>query len=79
MSSSRKREEFMTQFESIVDFVNQTVKKVEIKYKCEKDKKAVLHSEYSRLLDVQRQYAAALNKLAEERQKLGRSTTTRTI
>ncbi|KAJ2944287.1 hypothetical protein O0L34_g18273 [Tuta absoluta] len=69
MSSARKREEFMTQFESIVEWVNQTVRKVEQKYKTEKERKAGLHSEYSRLLDVQRQYAAALNKLAESRQR----------
>lgn len=72
MSSTRKREEFMTQFESIVDWVNQTVKKVELKYKNEKEKKSVLHNEYSRLMDIQRQYAAALKKLAEERQKWSR-------
>ncbi|XP_059053892.1 coiled-coil domain-containing protein 93 isoform X2 [Achroia grisella] len=73
MSSTRKREEFMTQFESIVDWVNQTVRKVEDKYKSEKDRKAVLHNEYSRLLEIQRQYAAALKKLAEERQKISRN------
>ncbi|KAL4703277.1 hypothetical protein ACJJTC_015409 [Scirpophaga incertulas] len=39
MSSARSREEFMTQFESIVDWVNQTVKKVEEKYRVEKEKK----------------------------------------
>lgn len=63
----------MTQFESIVDWVNQTVKKVELKYKNEKEKKSVLHNEYSRLMDIQRQYAAALKKLAEERQKWSRA------
>ncbi|XP_045766626.1 coiled-coil domain-containing protein 93 [Maniola jurtina] len=72
MSSARKREEFMVQFESIVEWVNQTVKKVEQKYKHEKEQKAALHAEYSRLMDVQRQYAAALKKLAEERHKFGR-------
>lgn len=72
MSSARKREEFMSQFESIVDWVNQTVRKVEDKYKNEKEQKAALHNEYSRLLEVQRQYAVALKKLAEERQKIGR-------
>ncbi|XP_063828103.1 coiled-coil domain-containing protein 93 [Ostrinia nubilalis] len=72
MSSARKREEFMTQFESIVDWVNQTVKKVEEKYRIEKERKTNLHSEYSRLLEIQRQYAAALKKLAEERQKINR-------
>ncbi|XP_053606602.1 coiled-coil domain-containing protein 93 [Plodia interpunctella] len=71
MSSARKREEFMSQFESIVDWVNQTVRKVEEKYKQEKETKNALHIEYSRLLEVQRQYAAALKKLAEERQKVG--------
>ncbi|KAG7296188.1 hypothetical protein JYU34_021289 [Plutella xylostella] len=71
MSSTRKREEFMSQFESIVEWVNQTVKKVETKYQQEKDKKTDLHSEFSRLMDVQRQYAAALKKLADERNKLG--------
>ncbi|XP_023940319.1 coiled-coil domain-containing protein 93 [Bicyclus anynana] len=72
MSSVRKREEFMTQFESIVEWVNQTVKKVEQKYIQEKERKAALHAEYSRLMDVQRQYAAALKKLAEERHRFGR-------
>lgn len=72
MSSARKREEFMSQFESIVEWVNQTVKKVESKFKSEKDQKVALHAEYSRLMDVQRQYAATLKKLAEERQKLGK-------
>ncbi|XP_075978632.1 coiled-coil domain-containing protein 93 [Anticarsia gemmatalis] len=71
MSSVRKREEFMTQFESIVDWVNQTVKKVEEKFKSEKEQKAALYNEYSRLMDVQRQYAAALKKLGEERQRIG--------
>lgn len=71
MSSSRKREEFMAQFESIVEWVNQTVKKVEQKYKEERDKKTALHLEYSHLLDIQRQYAAALKKLAEDRQRGG--------
>ncbi|XP_063623310.1 coiled-coil domain-containing protein 93 [Cydia splendana] len=72
MSSARKRDEFMTQFESIVEWVNQTVKKVEQKFKHEKDQKTALHAEYSRLMDVQRQYAAALKKLAEERQRFGK-------
>ncbi|CAK1556176.1 unnamed protein product [Leptosia nina] len=71
MSSPRKREEFMSQFESIVDWVNQTVRKVEQKYKTEKEQKAALHTEYSRLMDVQRQYAAALKKLASERHRIG--------
>ncbi|CAH0398688.1 unnamed protein product [Chilo suppressalis] len=72
MSSARAREEFMTQFESIVDWVNQTVKKVEEKYRAEKGRKTALHNEYSHLLEIQRQYAAALKKLAEERQKITR-------
>ncbi|XP_038206369.1 coiled-coil domain-containing protein 93 [Zerene cesonia] len=71
MSSPRKREEFMTQFESIVDWVNKTVRKVEEKYKNEKEQKAALHTEYCRLMDVQRQYAAALKKLASERHRFG--------
>lgn len=71
MSSPRKREEFMTQFESIVEWVNQTVKKVEDKFVHEKLQKTALYDEYSRLMDVQRQYAAALKKLAEGRQKIG--------
>lgn len=70
MSSVRKREEFMTQFESIVDWVNQTVRKVEEKYKSEKEQKNALYNEYSRLMDVQRQYAAALKKLGEERRRI---------
>ncbi|CAH2091262.1 unnamed protein product [Euphydryas editha] len=73
MSSARKREEFMTQFESIVEWVNQTVKKVEQKFKSEKEQKAALHAEYCRLMEVQRQYAAALKKLAEERHKFERN------
>ncbi|VVC90904.1 unnamed protein product [Leptidea sinapis] len=71
MSSVRKREEFMMQFESIVDWVNQTVRKVEEKYKQEKEQKASLHHEYCRLMEVQRQYAAALKKLSEERHRIG--------
>lgn len=73
MSSARKREEFMTQFESIVEWVNQTVKKVERKFNSEKEQKAALHAEYSRLIDVQRQYAVALKKLAAERHKFERN------
>lgn len=69
MSSTRKREEFMNQFESIVEWVNQTVKKVEQKFLREKEQKSALHAEYSRLMDIQRQYAAALKKLAESRLK----------
>ncbi|CAH0761106.1 unnamed protein product [Diatraea saccharalis] len=72
MSSARSREEFMTQFESIVEWVNQTVRKVEEKYRAEKERKTALHKEYSYLLEIQRQYAAALKKLAEERQKINR-------
>lgn len=72
MSSARKREEFMVQFESIVEWVNQTVRKVEQKFKSEKEQKAALHAEYSRLMDVQRQYAAALKKMAEKH-KFGRN------
>lgn len=72
MSSARKREEFMTQFESIVEWVNQTVRKVEQKFKTEKERKAALHAEYSRLMEVQRQYAAALKKLSEKH-KFGRN------
>uniref|UniRef100_A0A2A4KAB2 Coiled-coil domain-containing protein 93 n=1 Tax=Heliothis virescens TaxID=7102 RepID=A0A2A4KAB2_HELVI len=71
MSSVRKREEFMTQFESIVEWVNHTVKKVEEKFKSEKEQKNDLYNEYSRLIDVQRQYAAALKKLGEQRQRIG--------
>lgn len=71
MSSVRKREEFMKQFESIVDWVNHTVKKVEEKFKNEKEQKSALYNEYSRLMDVQRQYAAALKKLGEQRQRIG--------
>ncbi|CAG5025480.1 unnamed protein product [Parnassius apollo] len=74
MSSTRKREEFMTQFESIVDWVNQTVRKVEEKFNSEKERKTALHTEYTRLIEVQRQYAAALKKLAAERQKISRET-----
>lgn len=74
MSSVRKREEFMSQFENIVEWVNQTVKKVEDKYRAEKERKADLYNEYSRLMNVQRQYGAALKKLAEERQKITRRT-----
>lgn len=59
----------MTQFESIVEWVNQTVKKVEHKFLTEKEQKSALHAEYSRLMDIQRQYAAALKKLAESRHK----------
>lgn len=70
MSSARKREEFMTQFESIVEWVNHTVKKVEEKYRSEKEQKNALFNEYSRLMEVQRQYATALKKLAEERQRI---------
>lgn len=73
MSSARKRDEFMTQFESIVDWVNQTVKKVEMKFQEEKQKKQALQEEYSRLLHIQRQYAAALNKLTAVRQRLGKA------
>lgn len=73
MSSSRKREEFMSQFESSVEWVNHTVKKVEQKFKDEKDKKTHFHEEYSRLLDIQRQYAVTLKNLAKERQRLGRT------
>ncbi|KAH9637133.1 hypothetical protein HF086_016155 [Spodoptera exigua] len=70
MSSVRKREEFMSQFESIVDWVNHTVRKVEEKFKNEKERKNDLYNEYSRLMDVQRQYAAALKKLGEQRQRI---------
>lgn len=61
----------MTQFESIVEWVNQTVRKVETKYRSEKEQKGALHAEYSRLMEVQRQYAAALKKLASERHRVG--------
>ncbi|GBP19895.1 Coiled-coil domain-containing protein 93 [Eumeta japonica] len=73
MSSPKKREQFMTQLESIVEWVKQTVKKVEQKYKDEKEKKAALNNEYSHLLDLQRQYAITLKKLTEERRRSVRS------
>ncbi|KAJ0178371.1 hypothetical protein K1T71_006194 [Dendrolimus kikuchii] len=79
MSSSRKREEFMSQFESIVEWVNQTVKKVEEKYKNEKDEKNKLYNEYTNLLELQRQYAAGLKMMAatkdlKEKQRIGKET-----
>lgn len=67
MSSARHREEFMSQFESIVEWVNQTVKKVEEKFKASKDKKNELYEEYTHLMELQRVYAASLKKLAQSR------------
>lgn len=64
----------MNQFESIVEWVNQTVKKVEQKFLREKEQKSALHAEYSRLMDIQRQCAAALKKLAEGRHKFSQIT-----
>ncbi|KOB74915.1 Uncharacterized protein OBRU01_08329 [Operophtera brumata] len=61
----------LLEFESIVEWVNQTVKKVEDKFLHEKLQKTALYDEYSRLMDVQRQYAQALKKMAMEKQKIG--------
>lgn len=72
MSAPKKREQFMEQLESIVEWVKQTVRKTETKYLEEKDKRDKLSKDYNILLEINREYMTTLKRLAEERKHFQR-------
>lgn len=62
MSHFHAREQFVKQFETIVDGVRQTKSKVSAKYEDEKTKRDALNTHLSSLVEQQRKYAAALKQ-----------------
>uniref|UniRef100_A0A1A9X4Z1 Coiled-coil domain-containing protein 93 n=1 Tax=Glossina brevipalpis TaxID=37001 RepID=A0A1A9X4Z1_9MUSC len=69
MMSSHGREEFIKQFETIVNGVKQTESKVRAKYNEEKRRCDMLNEELQGLLELQRQYATAVKQLTRECQR----------
>lgn len=69
MSSVHGREEFIKQFEVIVTGVKQTEQKVRQKYNEECARRDELNAELQSLLELQRQYAAAVKQLTKECQR----------
>ncbi|XP_073844579.1 coiled-coil domain-containing protein 93 isoform X2 [Musca autumnalis] len=69
MSTQHGREEFIQQFEQIVQGVKQTEQKVKSKYMEEKKRRDALNEELQGLLELQRQYAAAVKQLTIECQR----------
>uniref|UniRef100_A0A1B6D2L0 Coiled-coil domain-containing protein 93 n=2 Tax=Clastoptera arizonana TaxID=38151 RepID=A0A1B6D2L0_9HEMI len=65
MSSSSRKEQFMNQFDAIVEGVKQNKFKVEQKRNDEKKVEDDLRLQLLELLDIQRQYVAALKQLSE--------------
>lgn len=63
MMTTHGREEFIQQFEQIVNGVKQTEQKVKTKYTEEKRRRDMLNEELQGLLELQRQYAAAVKQL----------------
>lgn len=64
MSNIHAREQFVKQFESIVDGVRQTRAKISAKYEDEKSKRDALNGHLSSLVEQQRKYAAALKQFS---------------
>lgn len=62
MSNFHAREQFVNQFETIVDGVRQTKSKVGAKYVDEKTKRDALNAHLSSLVEQQRKYAAAVKQ-----------------
>ncbi|XP_069963977.1 coiled-coil domain-containing protein 93 isoform X2 [Bactrocera oleae] len=69
MTSVQGREEFIKQFEAIVTGVKQTEQKVRQKYNEECARRDALNAELQSLLELQRQYAAAVKQLTKECQR----------
>lgn len=69
MMTTHGREEFIQQFEQIVNGVKQTEQKVKNKYNEEKRRREMLNEELQGLLELQRQYAAAVKQLTKECQR----------
>ncbi|XP_054740279.1 coiled-coil domain-containing protein 93 isoform X1 [Anastrepha obliqua] len=69
MTSAHGREEFIKQFEAIVAGVKQTEQKVRQKYNEECARRDALNTELQGLLELQRQYAAAVKQLTKECQR----------
>ncbi|XP_036344006.1 coiled-coil domain-containing protein 93-like isoform X1 [Rhagoletis pomonella] len=69
MTSAQGREEFIKQFEAIVAGVKQTEQKVRQKYNEECARRDALNAELQSLLELQRQYAAAVKQLTKECQR----------
>ncbi|XP_058987042.1 coiled-coil domain-containing protein 93 isoform X2 [Musca domestica] len=69
MSTQHGREEFIQQFEQIVQGVKQTEQKVKLKFMEEKKRRDALNEELQGLLELQRQYAAAVKQLTIECQR----------
>ncbi|CAH1970706.1 unnamed protein product [Acanthoscelides obtectus] len=69
MSSSSGKEEFLLQFQNIVDSVRQSKMKVEHRLNEEKKKRDELSSTLQGLVELQRKYVAAVRQLSLECQK----------
>uniref|UniRef100_A0A1B0AF18 Coiled-coil domain-containing protein 93 n=1 Tax=Glossina pallidipes TaxID=7398 RepID=A0A1B0AF18_GLOPL len=69
MMSSHGREEFIKQFETIINGVKQTESKVRAKYNEEKRRRDMLTEELQGLVELQRQYATAVKQLTRECQR----------
>ncbi|XP_049306900.1 coiled-coil domain-containing protein 93 isoform X2 [Bactrocera dorsalis] len=69
MTSVQGREEFIKQFEAIVTGVKQTEQKVRQKYNEECARRDALNADLQSLLELQRQYAAAVKQLTKECQR----------
>ncbi|XP_017097489.2 coiled-coil domain-containing protein 93 [Drosophila bipectinata] len=69
MMSPHGREDFIRQFESIVDGVKSAQDKVRHKYNEERMRRDELNEELQSLLEIQRQYALAVKQLTRECQR----------
>ncbi|XP_055841455.1 coiled-coil domain-containing protein 93 isoform X2 [Episyrphus balteatus] len=69
MTTPQSREQFLKQFEAIVDGVKQTHNKVRQKCDDEKVKRDALNSQLMHLVEQQRKYAAAVKQLTRECQR----------
>ncbi|XP_055919878.1 coiled-coil domain-containing protein 93 isoform X2 [Eupeodes corollae] len=69
MTTPQSREQFLKQFEAIVDGVKQTHNKVLQKCDDEKVKRDALNSQLMHLVEQQRKYAAAVKQLTRECQR----------
>lgn len=69
MHNPHSRDQFLKQFEAIVDGVKQTQTKVRLKCNEEKAKRDALNTKLMGLLELQRKYAAAIKQLTKECQR----------
>lgn len=65
MSNFHAREQFVKQFDGIVDGVRQTKAKIATKYGDEKTKRDALNAHLSSLVEQQRKYAAAVKQFTD--------------